>query len=250
MGKSKVLISGSGLNVLQKSGKDPFGVCLKGVSTNYIFCDGCSSWIHKKCSGIPGHLKSDVSFRCKQCTGQVTPTDGRLMREVAVGREKLSLFHTPTGSRICLYMASLVSLTDVLIGWPASDYDAPIWLLHIQINTGNTMPSSTWRASPTWRKQKAFPLLGTVAMWVFWKSRELPAFFRGHSQSYARWNGTWNSLGEAWGGASLLLPWGLPILRWQLWTRYYRRCRVSHGANSMSSCPPPPPAHFPSPPEE
>ena len=70
-----------------------------------------------------------------------------------------------------LYTASLVSLTDVLIGWRAPNYEVPIRLLRIQINTGNTAPSPTWRASPMWHKQKAFPLLGTVALWVFWKAR-------------------------------------------------------------------------------
>ena len=74
-----------------KSGKDPCGMCLKGVGTNSIFCGGCSSWIHKKCSGIPGRLKSDASFMCKRCTGQARPIDGRLMTEVTVGREKLEV---------------------------------------------------------------------------------------------------------------------------------------------------------------
>ena len=46
-------------------------------------------------------------------------------------------------------------------------------------NTGNTVPSPTWCPSPTWRKQKAFPFPGTVALWVFCKSREFPAFFQG-----------------------------------------------------------------------
>ena len=90
--------------------------------------------------------------------------------------------------RIGLYTASLVSLTDVLIGWRASDCDAPTQLWRIQINTGNTAPS------PTWRKQKAFPLPETVALWVFWKSREFPGFLRGLGQSYAHRHGTWNSL--------------------------------------------------------
>ena len=72
--------------------------------------------------------------------------------------------------RIGLYTASLVSLTDVLIGWRVPDCDAPIRLLRIQINTGNIAPSPTWRVSPTWRKQKAFSLPGTVALWVFWKA--------------------------------------------------------------------------------
>ena len=96
--------------------------------------------------------------------------------------------------RIGLYTASLVSLTGVLIGWHASDCDAPPQLLRIQINMGNAAPSPTWRASTTWRKQKAFPLPGTIALWVLWKSREFPAFFRGREQSYARRHETWNSL--------------------------------------------------------
>ena len=69
--------------------------------------------------------------------------------------------------RIGLYTASVVSLKDALIGWSASDFDAPIQLWRVQINTGYTLPSPTWRASPTWRKQKAFPLPGTAALWVF-----------------------------------------------------------------------------------
>ena len=70
-------------NFLYKS-----GVCLKGVGTNSIFCGGCSSWILKKRSGIPGSLKPDTSFRCKRCTRQARPMDGRPMTEVTVGREK------------------------------------------------------------------------------------------------------------------------------------------------------------------
>ena len=90
--------------------------------------------------------------------------------------------------RIGLYTASVVSLKDALIGCRASNCDAPIQLLPIKIYTGNTAPS------PTWRKQKAFPFPGAVALWVFCKSREFPAFFRGRGQSYARRHWTWNSL--------------------------------------------------------
>ena len=91
MGKTKVLKSGPGLDALQKSGRDPGDVCLKGVGTNSIFSGGCSSWIHKKCSGIPGHLKPDASFRCKWCTVQARPRDGRLMIEVTVGQQMLEV---------------------------------------------------------------------------------------------------------------------------------------------------------------
>ena len=89
-GKTTVLISETGLNLLQKPGKDPCAMCPKGVCTNSIFCGGCSSWVHKKCSGIPGPLKP-VSSRCKQCTGQAGPIGGRPMTEITVGREKLEL---------------------------------------------------------------------------------------------------------------------------------------------------------------
>ena len=89
--------------------------------------------------------------------------------------------------RIGLYAASLVSLTDVLIGWRASDCDASTHIVTYPNKHGEYPPSPTWRASPTWRKQKAFPL-------PVEKSREFPAFFRGRGQSYARRHGTWNSL--------------------------------------------------------
>ena len=90
-------------------------------------------------------------------------------------------------------------------------YDAPTQF--IRINTGNAVLSPTWRASPKWRKQKAFPFPGTLVLWVFWKkeskqkqnktkqrttttkiNREFPAFFICHGQSYAHRHRTWNSL--------------------------------------------------------
>ena len=43
MDKAKVLISGSELNVLKKTNKDPSAMCLSGVGTNSIFYDGCFS---------------------------------------------------------------------------------------------------------------------------------------------------------------------------------------------------------------
>ena len=95
IGKNNVLVSGSGLDVLQKSGKDPCGMCLKGVGTNSNFYGDSSSWIHKKCSGIPGPLKTDTSFKCKRCIGQDRPIDGRLMTEITLGWEKLRWCHPP-----------------------------------------------------------------------------------------------------------------------------------------------------------
>ena len=63
MGKTKIMESGINLDVLKKSGNYPCGVCLTGVgSTNAIQCDGCKRWVHKKCSGIMGHLLPESEF--------------------------------------------------------------------------------------------------------------------------------------------------------------------------------------------
>ena len=48
MEKTKIMVSGMNLYLLKKSGKDPCGVCQKGVGSNAIFCGGCLCWIHKK----------------------------------------------------------------------------------------------------------------------------------------------------------------------------------------------------------
>ena len=89
MGKTKVLISWQGLNALQKSDKDRCGMCLKGISTYFIFVGVVP--VHNKCSGVPGRLKYDASFSCKRCTGQDRPINGKLMTEVTVGQEKLQV---------------------------------------------------------------------------------------------------------------------------------------------------------------
>ena len=70
MGKTKITVSGMDLDLLKKSGKDPCGVCQKGVGSNAIFCGGCLCWIHKKCSGIKGPLHPDPDFRCARCLGK------------------------------------------------------------------------------------------------------------------------------------------------------------------------------------
>ena len=87
MGKTKIMVSGPNLDLLKKSGKDPCGVCQTGVGRNAIFCGGCLSWIHKKCSGIKGPLRPDPDFRYARCLGKARPIDGRLVKEVQVDDE-------------------------------------------------------------------------------------------------------------------------------------------------------------------
>ena len=91
MGKTKLVVSGSNLDVLRKSGKYPCGVCQASVGRNAIQCGGCRQWVHKKCTGIKDPLTSDLNFRCARCLGTARPVDGRLVKEVRIGDEKLEV---------------------------------------------------------------------------------------------------------------------------------------------------------------
>ena len=91
MGKTKLMVSGSNLDVLRKCGKYPCGVCQAGVGRNSIQCGDCRQWVHKKCSTIKGPLTSDLNFRCARCLGTARPVDGRLVRKVMIGDVKLEV---------------------------------------------------------------------------------------------------------------------------------------------------------------
>ena len=87
-GKTKIMIYGMGLDLLQSSGEFPCAVCRTGVGSNSIFCKGCKHWVHKKCSGLKG-LIEDLDYRCTWCQRTARPLDGRPQREVQVGPDKL-----------------------------------------------------------------------------------------------------------------------------------------------------------------
>ena len=79
-------------DLLKKSGKYPCGVCQSGVgSSNAIFCGGCKCWVHKKCSGIKGPLRSYPEFRCARLFGTARAIDEREVSEAEVGNEKLEV---------------------------------------------------------------------------------------------------------------------------------------------------------------
>ena len=50
-GKTKVMICGTGLDLLQSSGEYPCAVCRTGVGNNSIYCNDYKLWVHKNCSG-------------------------------------------------------------------------------------------------------------------------------------------------------------------------------------------------------
>ena len=89
-GKTKIMICGTGLDLLQSSGEFPCAVCRTGVGSNSIFCNGCKHWVHKKCSGLK-RLKKDPDYRCTRCQRTARPLDGRPQKEVQVGPDKLEV---------------------------------------------------------------------------------------------------------------------------------------------------------------
>ena len=89
-GKTKIMICGTGLDLLQNSGEFACAVCCTGVGSNSIFCNGCKHLVHKKCSGLK-RLKKDPDNRCTWCQGTARPLDGRPQKEVQVGPNKLEV---------------------------------------------------------------------------------------------------------------------------------------------------------------
>ena len=87
-GKTKIMICGTGLDLLQSSGEFPCAVCRTGVGSNSIFCNGCKHWVHKKCSGLK-RLTKDPGYRW--CQGTAHPLDGRPQSEVQVRPDKLEV---------------------------------------------------------------------------------------------------------------------------------------------------------------
>ena len=82
-GKTKIMICGIGLQLLQSSGQFPCAICCTGEGRNSIQCSGCKHWIHKKCSGLK-RLKEDHNYRCARCLGTAWPIDRRPQKEVQV----------------------------------------------------------------------------------------------------------------------------------------------------------------------
>jgi hypothetical protein len=54
MRKTKLVVSGPGLDILRDSGAFQCAVCRSGVRENSIKCSKCNLWVHKKCSDVRG----------------------------------------------------------------------------------------------------------------------------------------------------------------------------------------------------
>ena len=51
-GKTKIMIAGTGLDLLQSSGEYTCNVYQTGVGNNSIYYNVCKLCVHKKCSGL------------------------------------------------------------------------------------------------------------------------------------------------------------------------------------------------------
>ena len=70
--KTKIMICGMGLDLLQSSGEFPCAVCRTGVGSNSIFCNSCKHWVHMKCSGLK-HLTKKPSLQMYMVPGNCMP---------------------------------------------------------------------------------------------------------------------------------------------------------------------------------
>ena len=157
-GKTKIMIPGTGLDLLQSSGEFPCPVCRTGVGSNSIFCKGCKHWLHKKCCGLKD-LTEDPDYRCTRCQGTACPLDGRPKREVQVRSDKLEV------------VASFCYLGDMLSA------------------AGGCELSTTTRVKTAWKKSKELiPLLS---------SRHLSLKTRGRVYSSCVWS-TMLHASETW----------------------------------------------------
>ena len=59
-GKTKIMICGMGLDLLQSSGEFPCVVCRNGIGSNSIFCNSCQHWVHVGSSAWQRTLTTDV----------------------------------------------------------------------------------------------------------------------------------------------------------------------------------------------
>ena len=64
MKKTKLMISGKGLDTIKPSGKYPGSVCRKGIRINPIFRANCDAWVNKVCSGIKGGFFDIPDYNC------------------------------------------------------------------------------------------------------------------------------------------------------------------------------------------
>ena len=135
-GKTKVMICGTGLDLLQSSGNYPCAVCRTGVGNSSIYCNGCNLWVHKKCSGLQ-RLTPNPDYRCAPCMGNARPIDSRPQSEVQAGPDKLEVV-----ASFC-YLGDMLSAGRPKQTWKKlTEKDCREW----KLTTVDPQERSTWRS--------------------------------------------------------------------------------------------------------
>ena len=65
-GKTKIMWCKVSMGQGEDSREHPCGVCRKEVCDNSILCVEQLRWVHKRCSGFSGKLKSNVNLHCRR----------------------------------------------------------------------------------------------------------------------------------------------------------------------------------------
>ena len=174
-GKTKIIVCGMGLDLLQSSGKFLCTICCTGVGSNSIFCNSCKHWVHKKCSGLK-RLTKDPDYRCTWCQGTAHPLDGRPHREVKVGPVKLEVVASFCFLGDMLSAAGgceLPTTTCVKTAWKKFKELLPVLFSHhLSFKTGGRMHSScVWSAML--HARETWPLTNPNLQRLQWNDRAM-----------------------------------------------------------------------------
>ena len=70
--KTKMMIRSKNAVKVTIDGKFPCAVYRKGLGSNFILCQFCRCWLHKRCSGFKGKLRDDSKFEYQVSANQQT----------------------------------------------------------------------------------------------------------------------------------------------------------------------------------
>ena len=125
-------------SVVRETVKFPCSICMKSVGSNSIRCGICHLWVHKKCSGVKGPLKTDDEYKCMKCKNLGTVATG-----VSAGKRE----------NICLDLEKDVSVECV---------EEFCYLGDMLGSSGGPGEASRMRVKCAWKKfRELYPILTT-----------------------------------------------------------------------------------------